>query len=266
MVGKRDPRRIAALRARIAAIERATAGGATGPVAASPVAASPVAGADHAAGEGADFPGALAPGALHEVVGPGVAAFASAAGFVLGLVRARGAGLARRAAPVLWCLRGESWREAGVPYGPGLAAFDLDPARLVIARARRDADVLWAMEEGLRTPGLAAVIGEVGALDFRASRRLQLAAAARGGTAVVLRRDEAQPASAALTRWRVAPAPGAGIGGDGRLARWRAERTRCRGGRPGEWLVEWDDETGGFAVASTLRDGARAAERQGASA
>src|SRR5438067_744564 len=71
---------------------------------------------------------------------------------------------------VLWCLKRPDL------YGPGLMAHGLDPARLVIVTVPRDEDILWAVEEGLRVPGLGAVIGEIGRLPLVAGRRLQLAA------------------------------------------------------------------------------------------
>ncbi len=118
--------------------------------------------------------------------------------------------------PVLWCLGRSDL------YGPGLLAHGLDPARLVLVRARRDEEILWAVEEGLRAgpaSGLAAVVGEVGHLPMVAGRRLQLAAERSGVTALILRRwrsaDEAaterdQP-SAALTRWRIVALPSVDI-------------------------------------------------------
>ncbi len=71
------------------------------------------------------------------------------------------------------------------------------------------------MEEGLRAAGVAAVVGEVGALPAVASRRLQLAAERSGVTAFMLRRwrDGGQAArernlpNAAATRWRIAALP-----------------------------------------------------------
>jgi protein ImuA len=74
----------------------------------------------------------------------------------------------------------------------------------------------------------------------------------------------AERPSAATSRWRVAaaPAPPAEPAeqrwaeGPARLVgppRWRIELTRCRGGRPGDWLVEWD-ETYRFRLAAALRD------------
>ena len=83
---------------------------------------------------------------------------------------------------MLWCLPRADL------HGPGLAACGLDPGRLVLVRAARDAEILWAMEEGLRTPDIAAVVGEVSVLPPMTSRRLQLAAEGSGIAAFLLRR------------------------------------------------------------------------------
>lgn len=223
--------------------------------------------------------GGLARGALHEILGAGgdeedgglAAAFA--AGILARLVTARG-GI------VLWCLPRPDL------YGPGLAAHGLDPARLVLVRAGRDAEILWAMEEGLRACGVTAVVGEVGALDMVASRRLQLAAEHCGVTALVLRRwrsgSEAQRErnrpNAAATRWRIAALPsspppipsfasgkpspipsrarggGSGWGLGVGQPRWRIELLHCRGGAPACWAVEVTDATGSLSLAAALAD------------
>jgi protein ImuA len=152
---------------------------------------------------------------------------------------------------------------------------------LIQVHAGGEADVLWAMEEGLRCARLAAVVGEIDTLERGPGRRLQLAAEAGGVTAFALRRGlrPARPAragpSAAVTRWRVeADAMSSGPGADGPGAdrpgadrpgvsesgrsparpRWRVELLRCRGAAPGQWCLEWDDAAGGFAVAAALRD------------
>lgn len=195
--------------------------------------------------------GGAACGALHEI---GAADMSGAAiGFCVRLV-ARFAAAKRGA--VLWCARNAAL-DAGLLYGPGLAAFGLDPARLVLVRARNDHAALWAMEEGLSCPALAIVVGEVAVITLAATRRLQLAAEASGVTAFVLRRDAAAraSASAAVTRWRLAAVPGAetnlpGVG----ASRWQAEMFRCRGGRARSWIVESCDETSDFAVAAPVLD------------
>src|SRR6516225_9318244 len=235
--------------------------------------------------------GGLARGALHEILGvagdeeDGALAAAFAAGILgrldphptPGMPALAGgrpgapplAGEGRGGGTVLWCLSRPDL------YGPGLAAHGLDPARLVLVRAPRDSEILWAMEEGLRAPGFAAVVGEVGALTAVASRRLQLAAERSGITAFLLRRwrdggqamRERNLPNAAVTRWRIAalpsqpppipsPASGRGLGwgtGVGR-PRWRVELLRCRGGEPACWEVEEADATGLVSLASALAD------------
>jgi len=178
--------------------------------------------------------GGLARAALHEVLA--AEADGAAAAFTA-LLAARRAALA--GGTVLWCTAQRTL------YGPGLAAFGLTPQRLLLAWGRRDEDRLWAMEEGLRCPRLAAVVGEVWRLDLKQSRRLQLAAAGSGVTALLLRPpavDGAAGASAAVTRWRVESAPSAATAGYAGVgaARFRLALQRARGGRPGDWDVEWN--------------------------
>ncbi len=240
-VGKND--QLAALRRRLAALEgvgRATSG-------ALPFGVLAI--------DDALTCGGLRLGALHEVAGagPDEEDGAVAAAFLAGILARL-----RPPLPVLWCLA------AGDLYGPGLAARGLGPERVILARASGDQEMLWAMEEGLKSPALAAVIGEIEALPLTASRRLQLAAESSGVTAFALRRwhsgeraarQRAAP-NAAVTRWRVAALPGdlktdePGIG----RPRWQVELWRCRGGIPASWTVEACDATGHVSLAAELGD------------
>ena len=213
--------------------------------------------------------GGLALGALHEILGAGADEEdgAAAAGFAAGIAGRLLAvdSLQKQPGAVLWCLK------HGDLYGPGLAAHGLDPARIALVRTTRDDDILWALEEGLRAPGIAAVIGELGRLPMVAGRRLQLAAERSGGVALLLRRwrtgaqaeaERARP-SAAVTRWRVAPLPSVpepdepGIG----QPRWRIELLRCRGAEPAEWITEVADASGVVRLPAELADRPAAPQR-----
>jgi protein ImuA len=244
MAGNDRSKRLAALRRRLEALER----DGRAPAKALPFGFAQI---DRALPQGG-----LALGALHEVAGVGSDEEdgAVAAAFLAGI-------LARLAPerPVLWCTA------AGDLYGPGLAACGLRPERLILARVPDEQALLWAMEEGLRSAVLAAVIGEVEALPLAASRRLQLAAEATGITAFALRRwrngeraaRQREAPNAAMTRWRVKALP-AGLDaesapGIGR-PRWRLELWRCRGGVPASWMVEACDATGHVALAAELGD------------
>jgi protein ImuA len=112
--------------------------------------------------------GGIASGALHEIAGsPDLADDASATIFLAGI-------LARMEGPVFWCLR---WCDL---FAPALHLAGLHPDRVIHVEAGSDTNVLLAMEECLRHPGLAGVVGEVTRYSGVASKRLQLAAEASG--------------------------------------------------------------------------------------
>src|SRR5258708_29631146 len=110
--------------------------------------------------------GGLLTGALHEIeAGPApsgrVAAHDGAAlGFAAHLLGRFAEAAFRRHRPgtLLLCRRPSGVFDAP-PHAPALSAW-LDPAHLLLVTARRDEDVFWAMEEGLRCPRLTSVLGE----------------------------------------------------------------------------------------------------------
>jgi protein ImuA len=202
----------------------------------------------------------LLTGALHEIeAGPvpsgRVAAHDGAAlGFTAFLLGRLGPGT------LLWC-RQPAGADAPL-YAPALAGW-FDPARLLMVTARREEDLFWAMEEGLRTPGIAAVVGETRAADLTAGRRLSLAAEKNGVPALLLRAQPAPAQSVCATRWRVASAPSTDL----TQARWRVELRRNRFGMPSaeetpSWLLEWNDETRRLAVVSQAQHGSAGAPQR----
>jgi len=205
--------------------------------------------------------GGLLTGALHEIeAGPApsgrVAAHDGAAlGFTAFLLGRLGPGT------LLWC-RQPAGGDAPL-YAPSLAAW-IDPARLLMVAARREEDLFWAMEEGLRTPGIAAVVGETRAADPTAGRRLALASEKSGVPALLLRPQPGPVQSVCATRWRVASAPSPDLC----RVRWQVELRRNRFGMPSAeetpcWLLEWNDETRHLAMVSQAQHGsAGASQRQ----
>ena len=124
-------------------------------------------------------------------------------------------------APVIWCRLLPRRQEDGLPYGPGLRACGLASESLVLAEARREEDLFWALEEALRDSPAAAVVGEVArvgaALPDVALRRLQLAAERSGRPLLLLRPDPgaAGRSCPSLTRWRIAARPSVPQAGEG---------------------------------------------------
>jgi protein ImuA len=193
--------------------------------------------------------GGLSTGTLHEVsAGPHPAHDAAMIQFASGI-------LARLPGPVLWCIRRSDL------FAPGLAAVGLDESRVHYAEAPDEKTLLLLMEEGLRHPGLAGVVGEVNNLSVVASRRLHLAARTSGVTAFVLHRtprfakQQKQEPTAAETRWRISAIPSSPltVAGIGR-ARWKVELVRSRDSEPRIWEVEACDEKGYVAVPAELAD------------
>jgi protein ImuA len=197
--------------------------------------------------------GGLLLGALHEIeAGPAPSGRVAphdgpALGFAAHMLGRFGTGT------ILWC-RQPLFGIDALPYAPTLSTW-FDPARLLMVTARREEDLFWAMEEGLRTPGIAAVVGETHAADPTAARRLSLAAEKSGIPALLLRPQPAPPQSICTTRWRVSSAPSPEVPGIEMLgaARWQVELRRNRFGTPSveempAWLLEWNDETHHLAV------------------
>ena len=215
------PALISALRARIARMERAGASAALAARGDDAIPLSP------AIDSGLPW-GGLPRAALHEIL----AAEPGAASGFAALVLARAGGT------VLWIApEPDAWP-------PGLARFGLSPAQLVLVRAPREQDALWAMEETLRCPAVGAALLVAGELDLTAARRLQLAAESGGVLGLLIRPDEDGAApTAALTRWRIGAAASDSSSqhalGD---PAWQLDLLRCRGGRPATWRATWHGE------------------------
>jgi len=203
--------------------------------------------------------GGLPRAGVHEVLGR--ARDGAACGFVAALAGR----LTETGGTVLWC-RPDWRRRVGLPYAPGLRRFGLDPARLLFAELPDVGVALWALEEALRSGCLAAVVADGITPEATPARRLQLAAETGGTPALLLLPETTgQGTSVALTRWRVtAESDAAGETDPGVFrCRWRVALLRCRGGAPGVWLVDWDDEARCLCLVSVLGGGTRAAAATG---
>jgi len=196
-----------------------------------------------AAIDGCFVKGGLALSAWHEIAADGMgaelcAAPAAFAAQIAGALATAG----KSGGEVVWVMRRDDL------YPPGLAHLGFAAQRLIQVRAQSEDEVLAVLEEALASRGVAAVIGEAEYVPLTAGRRLQLACERGGATGFVLARRPYGLASrkvmgggsASASRWRVGPAPSArGEGGLGLgAARWTVALERCRGGRPGAWILE----------------------------
>jgi protein ImuA len=137
----------------------------------------------------------------------------------------------------------------------GLYSLGFDPRRAIIVNPAHRQDALWALVESLRSRAPQAVVGIIDQLNLKTSQKLHLAAVDAGLPLLLLRPSQNLESSAAATRWRIAAAPGARDRfGSYARARWRLKLERCRNGRPGEWVVEYDHVAHCFSLVAALAD------------
>lgn len=189
------------------------------------------------------------------------------AGFIFALLQrlphSRSGGRRR---PIVWCQTAFNAREYGRIYAPGLLGSTLSPDDFIFINVPKERDLALVLEECVRVPHIAAVVGEGPAPDFTASRRLTLAAQESHVPCLILNTGGEIRASAAATRWRIAPIAGppdpldpAGPG----LAAWSITLARARGGNAAlnptlaiPLKAAWNHETHTFHLVSPLRPGA----------
>ena len=196
--------------------------------------------------------GGLALGRVHMLCGrPGHDG--ALTGFAVALLR-RILAQTDEAAPVVWCPAAAAGG-SGMLYAAGLAALGLDPGRLLIVDSPSPGARLAALEDILRTEGLAAVIVEYDRVSqtsdywMRLARRAQLAAEASGVTGLLLGWPVA--ASGFDSLWHIAPSSltksSASALPSGHSSRhpswhpcWQVELRHARGGRPWSSQLSWD--------------------------
>ena len=126
---------------------------------------------------------------------------------------------------------------AGLPTGVAERLHQLRPVG--------ETDLLWCVEEALRSPAVALVIAEPQQpLSLTAGRRLQLAAEA-GRTTGLLLIQQGGGSAAAETRWHCEPAPGSE---DSTLHHWQINKNKR--GTNGNWMLHWDGATAAFHLVS----------------
>lgn len=178
------------------------------------------------------FPNGVFPAAsIHEMVCASGEQAAATGGFVTGILSA----LMQQGGICVWI--GRSRRL----FAPALAAFGVQPHKVIFISLLKDKDTLWVMEEALKCPGLSAVVCELGEMDFKQSRRFQLAVEHSRVTGFVLRNASAKLSSTACAaRWQVKSLPSTDLGIPGLgFLRWQVDLLKVRNGHTGSWVLEW---------------------------
>jgi protein ImuA len=178
-------------------------------------------------------------GAVHEFICSGSEAAAATTGFIGGILTS----LTRQGGVIAWISSSSN------VFPVAMKGFLPEPDKIVFIKLKTEKEVMWAMNEALRCESLAAVIGELNDIDFKSTRRLQLAVERSMVTGFILKMDSRrnltneskQNPTACVTRWAITPLPGEhaddlpGLG----YPRWNVELMKVRNGRPGIWQLTW---------------------------
>ena len=202
--------------------------------------------------------GGLPRAMVHDVIAP------SSSGAGIGFAAVMSAAIAGDTEHVVWCGRADNL------YGPGLAAFGLDLRRLLMIETPNKDDIPWVLEEAVRSKAPAVVVGMMPRRTISAKgsaydvmlRRLQLACERGGVTVLLVHHRDTMALKAPIdtrgptaTRWCVRPAPSFNdsttpLSPSSRSILsappspvWQLDLIRCRGGRPGRWIVAWQRDS-----------------------
>lgn len=148
---------------------------------------------------------------------------------------------ARHPGPLVWILPShvpEMPMLRGLPRGVG--------ERLHLLRPVGETDLLWCIEETLRSAPVNLVIAEPEKpLTLTVGRRLQLAAEAGCTTGLMLIRQESG-SNATETRWNCEPLPSTAM--DSTLQRWKLIKNKK--GTLTDWTVNWNGTSAAFHMVS----------------
>jgi protein ImuA len=152
---------------------------------------------------------------------------------------------ARHSGPLIWIL------PAHVPELPMLRGLPRGVGeRLHMVRPSGETDLLWCVEEALRSVPVGLVIAEPDKpLSLLAGRRLQLAAEAGRTTGLMLIRQDAG-SNATETRWVCEPVAGASA--DSTLHHWSLIKNKK--GTLKSWTVNWNGASTAFHLVSEARE------------
>ena len=175
--------------------------------------------------------------------------------------------------PIVWC-PASSRGGTGMLYGHGLAALGLDPARLMIVDTPHPTRRMAALDDIVRTSGLAAVVAEYDGMQkspdywMRLIRRIQLAAESSQVTVLLLGAPLVE--NGCETVWHITPSildnnltsglshamsyTSIKSASQFWCPTWEVKLQRARGGYPFHGHIGWDLSSGRFTELAAVTD------------
>lgn len=179
------------------------------------------------------FPNGTFPtGCMHEFINASIEDVSATSGFIT-------------------CLLGKQMRLGGTCiwistsrtlFPPALKAFCVEPHQVIFIDLKKERDIVYATEEALKCNRVTAVVSEIKHIDFKQSRRFQLAAEQSRVTGFLIRQElHIINTIACISRWCITSVPGRGDDAMPGVAfpRWHVELQKIRNGIPGKWTIEW---------------------------
>jgi protein ImuA len=199
-----------------------------------------------------NFPNCCFPlAAIHEFLCSDMESTAATTGFICGVL----VKLMRKQGITIWINSGQKI------FPPALKLFGIEPDKIIFIQLHDQKQILWALEESLKSEGLAAVVGELKEIGFTASRRLQLAIEKSQVTGFILRHHFTNTI-ASVAKWKINHIPSDiedGLPGVG-FPRWNVQLLKARNGKPGNWQLEWS--AGRFREISSMGNILKAEEKR----
>jgi protein ImuA len=171
-------------------------------------------------------------GAVHEFICNDKASAAASTGFLSGLLNS----LMKNKGTAIWISPVQHL------FPPAFVQYGISPHHIIFIQLCNQKDILFAMEEALKCEGLSAVIADVKYLNFKQSRRLQLACEQSKVTGFILcHNPNVLNTTACVARWKITPSPSIkdenmpGVG----FPSWHIQLLKVKNGKPGSWVFSW---------------------------
>ena len=170
-------------------------------------------------------------GCVHEFICPSNESFSATSGFVCGILSSL-----KQKGNIIWISPTHKM------FPPSFTSFGIAPHHIIFIHLDKPKDILYATEEALRCEGISAVITDMRDLNFKQSRRLQLATEQSRVTGFVLRNNpKSINTTACVSRWVITPTisvPYQNLPGIG-FPSWNVQLQKARNGKPQSWNITW---------------------------